>query len=78
MSFTATAAENGSRSFFNFCRTSQTGQTEDLNNSSFLTPHSSLVRIVFDENIESITPGQSVVFYCGENYTDVLGGAILF
>ena len=58
--------------------TSQTGQTEDLNNSSFLTPHSSLVRIVFDENIESITPGQSVVFYCGENYTDVLGGAILF
>ena len=58
--------------------TSQTGQTEDLNNSSLLTPHSSLVRIVFDENIESITPGQSVVFYCGENYTDVLGGAILF
>ena len=41
------------------------------------TFNSQLVRIVFDTPIESITPGQSVVFYCGDNYTDVLGGAIL-
>ena len=46
-------------------------------NSQLSTLNSQLVRIVFEENIESITPGQSVVFYCGENYTDVLGGAIL-
>jgi tRNA-specific 2-thiouridylase len=39
--------------------------------------NSSLVRIVFEDPIESITPGQSVVFYCGDNYTDVLAGAIL-
>ena len=57
--------------------TSPNSQTKDLNNSSFLSPHSSLVRIVFENDIESITPGQSVVFYCGDNYTDVLGGAIL-
>ena len=50
---------------------------EGGDNSSFLIPHSSLVRIVFENDIESITPGQSVVFYCGDNYTDVLGGAIL-
>jgi tRNA U34 2-thiouridine synthase MnmA/TrmU len=36
-----------------------------------------LVRIVFEDPIESITPGQSVVFYSGDNYTDVLAGAIL-
>ena len=39
--------------------------------------NSQLIRIVFEEPIESITPGQSVVFYCGDNYEDVLGGAIL-
>jgi tRNA-specific 2-thiouridylase len=39
--------------------------------------NSQLVRIVFEDPIESITPGQSVVFYCGDNYTDVLAGAIL-
>lgn len=41
------------------------------------TFNSQLVRIVFVNDIESITPGQSVVFYCGDNYTDVLAGAIL-
>lgn len=41
------------------------------------TLNSQFVRIVFENDIESITPGQSVVFYCGDNYTDVLGGAIL-
>ena len=37
--------------------TSPNSQTKDLNNSSFLIPHSSLVRIVFENDIESITPG---------------------
>ncbi len=35
------------------------------------------VKIVFNEHIESITPGQSVVFYTGNDWCDVLGGGIL-
>lgn len=36
-----------------------------------------VVRIEFLEPMESVTPGQSVLFYVGDNYADVLGGAIL-
>lgn len=36
-----------------------------------------VVRIDFIEPMESITPGQSVLFYTGDNYEDVLAGAIL-
>ncbi len=36
-----------------------------------------VARIEFDSPIESITPGQSVVFYVGEEHDCVLGGGIL-
>ena len=49
--------------------------SDDLEGQNTIQPstlNSQFVRIVFENDIESITPGQSVVFYCGDNYTDVL------
>lgn len=37
-----------------------------------------VIRFEFTDPIESITPGQSVVAYCGENFEDVLLGAVIF
>ncbi len=42
--------------------------------SASLYPEDNRIRVVFHENIDSITPGQSAVFYEGE---DVVGGGVI-
>ena len=39
-----------------------------------LFPEKNRLRVVFHDNMDSITPGQSAVFYEGE---DVVGGGII-
>ena len=41
---------------------------------AFLYPEDNRLRVVFHETMDSITPGQSAVFYEGE---DVVGGGVI-
>ena len=36
-----------------------------------------IARVEFLDAVDSITPGQSAVFYTGEDYLDVLGGGVI-